>query len=72
MLFRTVARLAAKQIEGEAKGPGFISKVGTRLAGAVKIGTPLYSLGFGAAAGVLLSGFVRLSRVSIPCWWLSL
>merc|ERR1712187_783343 len=61
MLCRSIARMAAKQLEGEAK-PSFLSKVGNKIVASVSVGTPLYSLGFGAAAGVLLSGVVYAGR----------
>merc|ERR1712151_153685 len=50
----------AKQIEG-AK-PSFLSRIGTTVVSKFKVGTPLYSLGFGAAGGLLISGLVYTGR----------
>merc|ERR1712187_934500 len=56
--------MAKPQIEG-AK-PSFMARVGTFVTTTVvskfKVGTPLYSLGFGAAGGLLISGLVYTGR----------
>eukprot|EP00927_Polykrikos_kofoidii_P042441 TRINITY_DN3638_c0_g1_i3.p1 TRINITY_DN3638_c0_g1~~TRINITY_DN3638_c0_g1_i3.p1 ORF type:complete len:128 (+),score=20.20 TRINITY_DN3638_c0_g1_i3:103-486(+) len=62
MFSRTLARLAAKQIDGRAASPSFLSRFATSATNMVKVGTPIYSLAYGAAAGVLLSGFVYAGR----------
>ena len=64
MLFRSLARFAAKQVEGSAAKPSFFSRVATGAVNTVKVGTPLYSLGYGAAAGVFLSGVVYVGRTA--------
>merc|ERR1712113_1328827 len=54
----------AKQIEG-AK-PSFVTRVGGGIINGVlsrfKVGTPLYSLAFGAAGGLAISGLVYFGR----------
>merc|ERR1712217_90647 len=50
----------AKQIEG-AK-PSFLARIGTTIVSKFKVGTPLYSLGFGAAGSLVLSGLVYTGR----------
>merc|ERR1712187_821186 len=56
--------MAKPQIEG-AK-PSFMARVGSSITTTVlskfKVGTPLYSLGFGAAGGLLISGLVYTGR----------
>merc|ERR1712100_57472 len=49
---------------GEAAKPGFVSKATSFVCNSVKVGTPLYSLGYGAAAGLLLSGVVFAGRTA--------
>eukprot|EP00446_Apocalathium_sp_SHHI-4_P001684 CAMPEP_0177186902 /NCGR_PEP_ID=MMETSP0367-20130122/18905_1 /TAXON_ID=447022 ORGANISM="Scrippsiella hangoei-like, Strain SHHI-4" /NCGR_SAMPLE_ID=MMETSP0367 /ASSEMBLY_ACC=CAM_ASM_000362 /LENGTH=269 /DNA_ID=CAMNT_0018634249 /DNA_START=69 /DNA_END=876 /DNA_ORIENTATION=+ len=56
----------AQQIEGSAAKPSFFSRVGTSIATTARSnfrpGAGLYSLCFGAAAGVAISGFVYVGR----------
>mmetsp|Transcript_86058 Transcript_86058/g.200100 ORF Transcript_86058/g.200100 Transcript_86058/m.200100 type:complete len:124 (-) Transcript_86058:93-464(-) len=58
--------MATPQIEGAAAKPSFISRVGTSVGRAVashlKPGAAIYSLGYGVAAGLLLSGLVYAGR----------
>eukprot|EP00929_Paragymnodinium_shiwhaense_P124072 TRINITY_DN989_c0_g1_i1.p1 TRINITY_DN989_c0_g1~~TRINITY_DN989_c0_g1_i1.p1 ORF type:complete len:128 (+),score=44.19 TRINITY_DN989_c0_g1_i1:95-478(+) len=69
MMFRTVARFAAKQIEGEAAKTGFVGKATAFVGNSVKCGTPIYSLAYGAVAGLVLSGVVFAGRTaSIVCF----
>lgn len=63
--------MAAKQIEGQK--PSFFSRMGTGLTSfAVRNfsrGTAAYSLGYGIAAGIVVSGFVYAGRtLSILCF----
>eukprot|EP00928_Gymnodinium_smaydae_P057477 TRINITY_DN40716_c0_g1_i1.p2 TRINITY_DN40716_c0_g1~~TRINITY_DN40716_c0_g1_i1.p2 ORF type:complete len:126 (-),score=23.69 TRINITY_DN40716_c0_g1_i1:58-435(-) len=60
MLFRSFARLATKEIEGSS--PSFVSRLTGRVTASLSVGTPLYSLAFGAASGVVLSGLVYAGR----------
>eukprot|EP00933_Yihiella_yeosuensis_P065762 TRINITY_DN69738_c0_g1_i1.p1 TRINITY_DN69738_c0_g1~~TRINITY_DN69738_c0_g1_i1.p1 ORF type:complete len:117 (+),score=29.31 TRINITY_DN69738_c0_g1_i1:59-409(+) len=56
------------EIEASAK-PTFFARASTFVLGKVKVGTPLYSLAYGAAAGVVLSGLVYAGRtLSIYCF----
>jgi len=48
--------MAAKQIEGAT--PGRMQRIGTSILSHFRPATPLYSLGFGIAGGIVLSGFV--------------
>ncbi|CAE8715358.1 unnamed protein product, partial [Polarella glacialis] len=58
----------AGQIESSAK-PSFFTKASTFALSKVRIGTPLYSLAYGAAAGVFLSGLVYAGRtLNIMCF----
>mmetsp|Transcript_82076 Transcript_82076/g.255074 ORF Transcript_82076/g.255074 Transcript_82076/m.255074 type:complete len:123 (+) Transcript_82076:95-463(+) len=57
--------MSAKQIEGSAK-PSFLSRVGTKIttvvASNLRPGTGIYSLGYGIAGGLVLSGVVYVGR----------
>ncbi|CAE7874843.1 unnamed protein product, partial [Symbiodinium sp. KB8] len=58
----------AEQIEASAK-PSFLTRASTFALSKVKVGTPLYSLAYGAAAGVILSGLVYVGRTfNIMCF----
>mmetsp|Transcript_8388 Transcript_8388/g.14911 ORF Transcript_8388/g.14911 Transcript_8388/m.14911 type:complete len:118 (-) Transcript_8388:100-453(-) len=58
----------AEQIEASAK-PSFVTRMSTMALSKVKVGTPLYSLAYGAAAGVILSGLVYAGRtLSVFCF----
>eukprot|EP00440_Ansanella_granifera_P066117 gb/GFBE01071710.1/.p1 GENE.gb/GFBE01071710.1/~~gb/GFBE01071710.1/.p1 ORF type:complete len:119 (+),score=26.77 gb/GFBE01071710.1/:1-357(+) len=60
--------MAEKQIEASAK-PSFFARASTFALSKVKVGTPLYSLAYGAAAGVILSGLVYAGRtLSVMCF----
>mmetsp|Transcript_38248 Transcript_38248/g.114256 ORF Transcript_38248/g.114256 Transcript_38248/m.114256 type:complete len:123 (-) Transcript_38248:74-442(-) len=54
------------QIEGSAAKPSFISRMGTKVATVVasnmRPGAAIYSIGYGVAAGLLLSGLVYTGR----------
>uniref|UniRef100_A0A7S0AAN2 Uncharacterized protein n=1 Tax=Pyrodinium bahamense TaxID=73915 RepID=A0A7S0AAN2_9DINO len=58
--------MAAKQIEGSAAKPSFLTRIGTMFANTAKNnlrpGAGIYSLGYGIAAGVVLSGLVYAGR----------
>mmetsp|Transcript_97114 Transcript_97114/g.302867 ORF Transcript_97114/g.302867 Transcript_97114/m.302867 type:complete len:123 (+) Transcript_97114:98-466(+) len=57
--------MSAKQIEGSAK-PSFLSRVGAKVTAIVasnlRPGTGIYSLGYGVAGGIVLSGLVYAGR----------
>merc|ERR1712151_338261 len=52
----------SKQIEGSAAKPSFISRMSNVVRTTLRPGTGLYSLGFGIAAGVAISGIVYTGR----------
>mmetsp|Transcript_24114 Transcript_24114/g.75858 ORF Transcript_24114/g.75858 Transcript_24114/m.75858 type:complete len:123 (+) Transcript_24114:102-470(+) len=57
--------MSAKQIEGSAK-PSFLSRVGAKVttivASNLRPGTGIYSIGYGIAGGIALSGLVYVGR----------
>ncbi|CAJ1433443.1 unnamed protein product [Effrenium voratum] len=55
--------MAEKQIEASAK-PSFMTRASTFALSKIKVGTPLYSLAYGVAGGVILSGLVYAGRVA--------
>mmetsp|Transcript_43578 Transcript_43578/g.86626 ORF Transcript_43578/g.86626 Transcript_43578/m.86626 type:complete len:119 (-) Transcript_43578:207-563(-) len=52
----------SKQIEGAAAKPSFLARMGSSIAGQLRPGAAIYSVGFGIAAGVAISGVVYLGR----------
>merc|ERR1719158_2730901 len=50
----------AKQIEGAQ--PSFVSRMMSKVVAQTKVGTVPYSLAYGAAAGIALSGLVYVGR----------
>mmetsp|Transcript_128306 Transcript_128306/g.256259 ORF Transcript_128306/g.256259 Transcript_128306/m.256259 type:complete len:124 (-) Transcript_128306:35-406(-) len=58
--------MAAKQIEGSSAKPSFLSRVGTSFSSTVRSnfrpGAGIYSLTYGVAGGLVLSGLVYVGR----------
>mmetsp|Transcript_43666 Transcript_43666/g.100765 ORF Transcript_43666/g.100765 Transcript_43666/m.100765 type:complete len:120 (+) Transcript_43666:82-441(+) len=54
--------MSAQQIDGAVAKPSFFARVGTFAINSFKPATPLYSLAFGALAGLALSGAVYAGR----------
>lgn len=51
----------AQQIEASTK-PSFMTRASTFALSKMKVGTPLYSLAYGVAGGIILSGLVYAGR----------
>ena len=58
--------MSAKQIEGSAAKPSFLSRIGTSVSRTVannlRPGAGIYSLGYGVVGGLVLSGIVYAGR----------
>mmetsp|Transcript_150 Transcript_150/g.440 ORF Transcript_150/g.440 Transcript_150/m.440 type:complete len:119 (-) Transcript_150:150-506(-) len=52
----------SKQIEGSAVKPSIVSRITTGVVSKFKVGTPLFSLGYGIGAGIVISGLVYAGR----------
>uniref|UniRef100_A0A7S1FFG0 Transmembrane protein n=1 Tax=Noctiluca scintillans TaxID=2966 RepID=A0A7S1FFG0_NOCSC len=50
----------AAKLEGTK--PSFVSRLGTGILSRCRVGTPIYSLAYGVAGGVILSGLVLAGR----------